>query len=97
MRIDVTAEHIRNGTKHTVSQCMVALALQDTLGVEYVCVGRHYADVSRRKGRGPYLTLCLPDFVCEAIDAFDAGDKVGSFAFEADIPEDWAKSPGVTA
>lgn len=85
MRIDVTAEDIRDGEKRDNQCCMVALAVRRA-AARPVYVGTHWLQFSKDANR-LHPRQILPAYVTEAIQAFDAGDKVGPFSFDIeDLP-----------
>jgi hypothetical protein len=85
MRIDVTAEHIRDGKQACGQKCMVALAIQDALHPSYLMVGCQDADIAIDGDYSDLLSVRFPQSVADAIDAFDTGDKVQPFSFDLDL------------
>ena len=83
MRIEVTAEDIRNGRKHDCQYCPVARAIARATGKETL-VGLRTCQI-RSSSYTPWCWLILPFAVLEFIESFDAGALVQPFDFELDL------------
>lgn len=77
MKIEVTAEHIRDGERSQPSLCPVALALRQRFGCD--ChVGSHTAVWVEAGGR---FVVDLPESATKFVNEFDAGLAVEPFGF----------------
>ena len=76
MRVSVTAEDIALGCPNSCRRCPVALALNRTLGGSW-----HVDGLGAECPAG--LWQPLPQEVAAFVSAFDAGEVVSPFAFEA--------------
>ena len=84
MRIEVTAEDIRNGRKHDCQYCPVARAIARATGRE-VLTGRITCQI--RSSYTPWRSVILPRVVFDFTESFDAGALVQPFDFELDYQE----------
>ncbi len=82
MKIEVTAEHIKNGTQCSSDSCPIALAIVDTLGLgEYFVSGDFIAAL--RNGREYAWTVSSE--VKAFVGQFDYDRNVQPFSFELGV------------
>lgn len=89
VRVDVTAEHIRNGKRFSPECCAVALATKDALaGKESlkVSAGRRYVRISLEGDRRS-TKVALPMAGQKLVHAFDAGSSVTPCCLFLQIPD----------
>jgi len=82
MRINVTLNHIRRGTRQDSDNCMLAQAISEALE-EHVFVGSRTWGVQG----ADYLGGSLPEVAYQARRDFDAGIEVKPFSFDLNLEE----------
>jgi hypothetical protein len=88
MKVQVTADHIENGSCKIPTKCMIALAIKAVdPTVTFVSVRTNQITVTRRKRAGNSIRqhFAVPTKVAKAIIAFDAGELPKPFSFDAKI------------
>lgn len=76
MKIEVKKTHIRRGIQDTPDACPIALAIQESLGVDSVFVGIETIRIGKKK-------IVTPQEARNFIERFDTvKSSVGPFSFE---------------
>lgn len=85
--VEVTEDHIENGTPDDCETCMVALAIKPYLkrNQDFCIDGTHLLLTTENKDN-PKL-IPLPVEVQFFINKFDSGKRISPFTFKLDIPK----------
>lgn len=93
MEIQVTQQHIRQGTEGNCRDCPTALAINDVLNEYYYTVVRPSSIYINHKTR-MYIgkEFDTPEEVKEFVRYYDGGYDVTPFSFNLDIPSEMLRS-----
>lgn len=92
MKVRVTQGMIDGGCKQSPRNCILALAINEALGIDDAAVSPCRTAHSPHRWRVGWdryrKTKFLPLKAALAAEAFDEGDKVQPFEFDLDIPDE---------
>lgn len=84
--VDVRSEHIANGSCKIPQRCMIAIAIKEHHpAISYVSVRTNCITITKRARNGKSVRQhwAVPTKVARVIVAFDAGEPIKPFSFQA--------------